>query len=78
MRPKGLNLIERLAWAVLYRSKRIGLLVAKMHDNHDVICRARASDPEAIHLLGVLIDELEPPSLQLERQYHAPSYGENQ
>lgn len=78
MRVRGMNLIERLAWAVLYRSKHIGLLVAKMQTSHDVVCRARSTDKEAVHLLGVLIDELEPPSLQLERQYHAPAYGEDQ
>lgn len=78
MRIEGLNLIEQLAWLVLYRSKRIGLLVIKLEHGAEVTGRVRRTDPEAVHLLGVLKDELEPPSLQLERLFHAPSYGESQ
>ena len=74
---EGLRWYEQLAWLILCRSKRVGLVIVKIYGEHaPLACRARKSDPGSVSLAMAVADELEPPSLQLERLYHAPSYGE--
>lgn len=65
----GLNLLERLALRVLVRSRRIGLLVLKPHGSRMVYVARETSDP-----VNILTDE--PASMQFERIYHQPAYGE--
>mgnify|MGYP006289346567 CR=1 FL=1 len=65
-----LTWIERIALRLLVRSPRVGLLVLKPHSSRFMFVVRDNSDP-------VSIDEAqEPLSMQLERLYHQPSYGE--
>jgi hypothetical protein len=64
-----LNWLERVALRILARSTRIGLLVVKPHGSRLVFIAKDVTDP-------VDIVEGEPISMQLERLYHQPSYGE--
>lgn len=66
-----LNWIERIALRVLYRSPRIGLLVVKQAQGAMVWY---AQDPND----AIPEDLYEPASLQLERLYHLPAYGEQE
>ena len=73
--PPELNWIERWAVRVLTRSPRVGMLVVKQfgspllyvaRDRDDLVMPAEFGAPD------------EPASMQLERLYHAPSYGEDE
>ena len=66
-----LNWLERQALRVLARSRRIGLLVIKPHGSRLVFIAKDMTDP-------VDITEGEPISMQLERLYHQPSFGESE
>lgn len=66
-----LNWFERIALRVLYHSPRIGLLVVKQAQGPIVWY---AQDP----LDDMPGDLQEPASLQLERLYHLPAYGERE
>lgn len=78
MKLAGLNWIERWALRILHGSPRIGLLVVKRNMLPLMAYSVSSNDAEAVDMAMALIDELEPPSLQLERLYHAPAYGEDQ
>lgn len=71
----GLTLIERLALRILCRSPRTSLVVVKEHFWPAVFVAADPRDPIASHVTG---GESEPLSMQLERLYHQPSYGEDE
>lgn len=73
--PPELNWIERLAVRILVRSPRVGMLVVKefgtpllyvARDRDDLVMPPEFGEPS------------EPASMQLERLYHAPSYGEDE
>jgi len=73
--PPGLNWIERWALRTLVRSSRVGMLVVKefgspllfvARDRDDLVMPVEFGEPP------------EPASMQLERLYHAPSYGEDE
>ena len=66
-----LNWLERTALRILARSSRIGLLVVKPHGSRLVFIAKDMTDP-------VDIVEGEPISMQLERLYHQPSFGEEE
>jgi len=70
MQLPGLNLIERLALWVLVRSPRTSLVVVKETLWPMVFVASDCNDP--------MMAEPEPPSMQLERIYHQPSYGEDE
>lgn len=72
----GLNWIEQLAMRILHCSPRVGLLIVKRNMLPCMAYSVSKDDQEAVELASMLIDELEPPSLQLERLFHAPAYGE--
>ena len=68
-----LNLLERLALRILVKSPRTSLVIFKELDWPSIFVAANGDDP-------MLADpaEHEPASMQLERLYHAPSYGEEE
>jgi hypothetical protein len=67
-----LNWLERQALRILCRSDRIGLLVLKPHSSRLVFVVRDQTDPVDI------TDADEPMTMQLERLYHQPSYGEDE
>jgi len=74
----GLNLLERAALWVLVRSPRTSLVVVKEHLNPDVFVAADPRDPVAVYVTRGHQDEPEPASMQLERIFHQPAYGEEE
>lgn len=71
----SLNLIERLALWILVRSRRTSLVMVKEHTNADIWWAVCPADPIAVSLAQE-VQDLEPPSMMLERLFHAPAYGE--
>lgn len=71
----GLNLIERLALRILVRSPRTCLVVVKEPLWPIVFTAADPTDPVAVYVSNY---KPEPASMQLERIFHQPSYGEEE
>ena len=71
----SLNLIERLALWILVRSRRTSLVMVKEHTNADIFWAVCPADPIAVSIAQE-VQDLEPPSMMLERLFHAPAYGE--
>lgn len=69
----GLNLLERLALRILVRSPRTSLVVVKERLWPAVFVAADQSDDVAAYVTD---GNPEPASMQLERIFHQPSYGE--
>ena len=67
-----LTWIERIALRILCQSERIGLLVVKRHGSRLVFVVRDQTDPIDITQAD------EPVTMQLERLYHQPSYGEDE
>ena len=73
MHLPSLNLLERLALWVLVRSPRTSLVVIKEKMWPMVFAAADPTDETACYVTG---GEVEPLSMQFERIFHQPSYGE--
>lgn len=73
MHLPGLNLLERLALRILVKSPRTSLVIVKELGWPGVFVAANGDDPMLAEPA-----EQEPPAMQLERLYHAPSYGEDE
>lgn len=73
MHLPGLTLLERLALWVLVRSPRTSLVVVKERLWPLVFAAADPTDETAAYVTN---GHREPESMQLERIYHLPSYGE--
>ena len=71
----GLNLIERLALWILVRSPRTSLVVVKERLWPAVFTAADPTDPISAYVTN---NEPEPVSMQLERIFHQPAYGEDE
>jgi len=71
----GLNLIERWALRILCRSPRTSLVVVKEHGWPSVFVACDPRDPVAAHVTD---GAEEPITMQLERLYHQPAYGEEE
>lgn len=67
-----LNWVERQALRILCRSDRIGLLVLKPYSSRLVFVVRDQTDPIDIS------EADEPITMQLERLYHQPSFGEDE
>lgn len=70
MHLPGLNLLERLALRILVKSPRTSLVIVKELGWPGIFVAANTDDP--------MLAQPEPASMQLERLYHAPSYGEDE
>jgi hypothetical protein len=75
MHLPSLNLIERLALWVLVRSPRTSLVVVKEKLWPLVFAAADLTDETAAYVTN---GQAEPASMQLERIFHQPSYGEDE
>jgi len=71
----GLTLIERLALRILCRSPRTSLVVVKERAFPALFV---AADPRDATAGFVTNGHAEPASMQLERLYHQPAYGEEE
>jgi hypothetical protein len=71
LRHLQLTWLERIAVRLLVRSPRIGLLVIKPYGSRLAFITKDTNDPVD------LVDD-EPLSMQLERLYHQPSFGEDE
>lgn len=83
MNLPGLNLIERLALWVLFRSPRVGMVIVKRYGLDLTAFSVAPTDLDAVDLAHAITrratqSELEPPSMLFERMFHAPSYGEKE
>lgn len=67
----NLTWLERIALRLLIRSPRVGLLVLKPYGSRLAFIAKDQSDP-------VEFMSEEPMSMQLERLYHQPSFGEDE
>ena len=67
-----LTWIERIALRILCQSERVGLLVIKRHSSRMVFVVRDQTDPIDI------MEANEPVSMQLERLFHQPAYGEDE
>lgn len=74
--PVGLSWIERLAVLILTRSRATSLVVVKALNSSQVFVAANTHDPIASFIVGNMEEQADPPSMVLERIYHAPAYGE--
>ena len=70
-----LNWFERWALRTLVRSPRVGMLVVKQFGSPLLYV---ARDRGDLVMPAEFNDSPEPASMQLERLYHAPSYGEDE
>lgn len=75
MHLPGLNLLERAALWLLVRSPRTSLVVVKEHLWPTVFVAADPQDDVACYVTN---GEEEPLSMQLERIFHQPAYGEEE
>jgi hypothetical protein len=71
----GLTLIERLALRILCRSPRTSLVVVKERAFPALLVAADPTDATASFVTN---GHAEPASMQLERIFHQPSYGEDE
>lgn len=79
MTPPTLTWLERWALRVLHRSPRVSLVVVKPIDSTLISWSLLPSDPVASAMADQLMDtpdDDEPVSMQLERIFHQPAYGE--
>ena len=74
----GLNLLERCAMYLLLRSPRVSLLVVKERRWPHVFTAVDQTDSVAMLRACWLQRDDEPLSMQFERLYHQPSYGEEE
>jgi hypothetical protein len=77
MELHSLSWLERWALRILVRSSNTSLVVVKEHFNPDVFVAADPRDPVAVYVTRGQ-DEPEPASMQLERLFHLPAYGEDE
>jgi hypothetical protein len=73
-----LNWLENCAVRFLISSPRVGFIAVKHHSNNHMYVVQDATDPQVDSIMHELSQPVEPLSMQLERLYHEPAYGENE
>jgi hypothetical protein len=76
MKAPFLNWLENCAMRFLISSPNVSLLVLKQHSKEAIYIARDYSDPAVMAEFGPTYDEPEPITMQLERLYHEPAYGE--
>jgi hypothetical protein len=71
-----LNWLENCAVRFLLSSPRVGFVAVKHHSFNHMYVVQDATDPQVDAIMQELIEPPEPLSMQLERLYHEPAYGE--
>ena len=78
MRAPFLNWLENCAVRFLLSSPRVGFVAIK-HYGYDYLYVVQdPTDPEVAAIMEQFIEPPQPLSMQLERLYHEPSYGESE
>jgi len=72
-----LGWLENCAVRFLISSPRVGFIAVKHHSNNDMYVVQDATDKQVDAIMQELT-EPEPLSMQLERLYHEPAYGESE
>jgi hypothetical protein len=71
-----LNWLENCAVRLLISSPRVGFVAVKHHSANHMYVVQDATDKQVDAIMQELTEESEPLSMQLERLYHEPAYGE--
>ena len=71
-----LNWLENYAVRLLISSPRVGFVAVKHHSFNHMYVVQDATDKQVDAIMQELTEEPEPLSMQLERLYHEPAYGE--
>jgi hypothetical protein len=71
-----LNWLENCAVRLLISSPRVGFIAVKHHSANHMYVVQDATDKQVNAIMQELTEEPEPLSMQLERLYHEPAYGE--
>jgi hypothetical protein len=73
-----LNWLENCAVRLLISSPRVGFVAVKHHSANHMYVVQDATDKQVNAIMQELTEEPEPLSMQLERLYHEPAYGESE
>lgn len=73
-----LGWLENCAVRFLMSSPRVGFIAIKHHSFNHMYVVQDATDPQVDAIMQELIGPAEPLSMQLERLYHEPAYGESE
>jgi hypothetical protein len=73
-----LNWLENCAVRLLISSPRVGFVAIKHHSANHMYVVQDATDKQVNAIMQELTEEPEPLSMQLERLYHEPAYGESE
>ena len=76
MKAPFLNWLENCAMRVLISSPKVSLVVIKQHSTEAIYIARDFSDPAVAAEFAPTFEDPEPLSMQLERMYHEPAYGE--
>jgi hypothetical protein len=71
-----LNWLENCAVRLLISSPRVGFVAVKHYSANHMYVVQDATDKQVDAIMQELTEEPEPLSMQLERLYHEPAYGE--
>jgi hypothetical protein len=73
-----LNWLENCAVRFLLSSPRVGFIAIKHYGHDHLYVVQDATDPQVATVMEKFAEPVEPLSMQLERLYHEPAYGENE
>jgi hypothetical protein len=73
-----LTWLENCAVRFLISSPRVGFVAVKHHSTNHMYVVQDATDKQVNAIMQDLTEEPEPLSMQLERLYHEPAYGESE
>jgi hypothetical protein len=73
-----LNWLENCVVRLLISSPRVGFVAVKHHSFNHMYVVQDATDTQVDAIMQELTEEPEPLSMQLERLYHEPAYGESE
>jgi hypothetical protein len=73
-----LGWLENCAVRFLMSSPRVGFVAVKHHSFNHMYVVQDATDPQVDAIMQELTEQVEPLSMQLERLYHEPAYGESE
>jgi len=73
-----LNWLENCAVRFLLSSPRVGFVAVKHHSFNHMYVVQDATDKQVDAIMQELTEQPEPLSMQLERLYHEPAYGESE
>ena len=73
-----LGWLENCAVRFLMSSPRVGFVAVKHHSFNHMYVVQDATDPQVDAIMHELSEPAEPLSMQLERLYYEPSYGESE